>query len=1151
MHAPLRQLPQPSLQPRSRDRRKRDNQRRPVTHIALPGYEIARAVPKLRETIAAFLRRQGWALKDAKHGWQFRNGLPTILEINGEPILRRDWRKTRIAANDNVRFISKPLGGRNGKQILGLVALVAVSAFAMWAGPAVAGLVGATGALGTVVGGVVTAGIAIGGSLLINSLTAPKLGATNAPTASQIYTAQAQGNTPRLGQPLPVGYGREKLFPDFAASPWSEFVGNDQYENVLLSIGMGKYSYEEMFVDDTPCWNPTDGVLPTFSSMQVAFYAPGEEVTLFPTNVAQAAEVTGQTLPNPNVTPWIGPFIANPAGTKAQALAIDFVFPAGCFTIDKDSGEFGAAFVGLVAEYRPVDDAGAPIGDFTTLFSTSRIYNSQSPIRDSVKIPVGDGRYEVRFRRTNAPLNSDVGNNEVVWAGLRAFLKGNNSYPDVSTIAIRIKATQATQGSFRFGVLRTRILPVWNVAAGQFVEQPTRSPLWAFYDMATNAQYGAGVTLPKVDFNTIVSIADQAEARGDHFDYTFTAGVAPADAFDKALTVARSKHCWLGDVVSVVRDEWRDVPSMLLTDREIVRGTTQISMTMLGEDDPDAVVLEYIDENTWRPAQVQYPPNSDTFVSANATPIQIDGIVNREHAFREAAFYYRSALYRRENVQIGTEYEGRALTFGSTVRLQSELPQDYGQAGAVLSRSGDELTLDPVPVWADTGQHYIRVRRANGKFIGPIKVAKGDDDSIAVVDVDDLANVESTQGVTLDQALGREDGGEYPSFELGIGEDQSRVCLLVTGQPNGPNCTLNFVVDDPRVHDTDIGDPPFLPTPQYPENKRAPDVVFLTAKFRQGVAEPVLDASWWPAEGARYYTAEISYDAMMPGVDNDTASWIKIYEGSDNKFSERVDRAALRLRVQATADRSGAYAQFDLEAPTIVIAPNTVNVESMIAGLRDLVTTQFGLANDQINSAIQLISAVVAQQAGTNQADKQQVIERLAAAKDKLGASIEEVKTVAVSTESALAEFQQTTSATLEEHTAQIEETSTAVATIDGKLAASWGVKVDVDGNVGGLELLGDGTTVAFTILGNIFRVVFPGIDPTTVFQIANIDGEQKAVLNVDLFSPKSITAAMIDVAELKSVSADFGDAEFSGVIRGTNGKMIIDLNNVRQLFSD
>ncbi len=235
-------------------------------------------------------------------------------------------------------------------------------------------------------------------------------------------------------------------------------------------------------------------------------------------------------------------------------------------------------------------------------------------------------------------------------------------------------------------LLRTRILPVWDSNAAAMVEQPSRSPIWAFYDMATNSQYGAGVSLAKMDFNTVVALAAQSEARGDHFDYTFTTGMPPADAFDKALTVARAKHCWLGDVLSAVRDEWRDVPTMLLTDREIVRGTTQISMTMLGEDDPDAVVLEYVDEDTWRPAQVQYPQNSDTFTAGNATPIQIDGIVNRQHAFREAAFYYRSALYRRENVQVGSEYEGRALTFGSTVRLQSELPQDYGQAGAILYR---------------------------------------------------------------------------------------------------------------------------------------------------------------------------------------------------------------------------------------------------------------------------------------------------------------------------------------------------------------------------------------------------------------------------------------------------------------------------------
>jgi hypothetical protein len=130
--------------------------------------------------------------------------------------------------------------------------------------------------------------------------------------------------------------------------------------------------------------------------------------------------------------------------------------------------------------------------------------------------------------------------------------------------------------------------------------------------------------------------------------------------------------------VSLVRDEWRDVPTMLLTDREIVRDSTQVTFTMLGDEDPDAVIVEYVDENTWLPAQVQYPPNGNGFLSANAEVKRIDGIVNRSQAFRECAFYDLQSIYRRESVQVGTEYEGRAITFGAVLRIQSELPLVYG-----------------------------------------------------------------------------------------------------------------------------------------------------------------------------------------------------------------------------------------------------------------------------------------------------------------------------------------------------------------------------------------------------------------------------------------------------------------------------------------
>jgi hypothetical protein len=148
---------------------------------------------------------------------------------------------------------------------------------------------------------------------------------------------------------------------------------------------------------------------------------------------------------------------------------------------------------------------------------------------------------------------------------------------------------------------------------------------------------------------------------------------------------------------------------MLLTDREIMRDSTQVSWTMLGEDDPDAVIVEYIDQDTWRPAQVQYPPNSDTFTATNPETKRIDGVVQRAQAFRESAFLYLQSVYRRETWQIGCEYEGRAITFGSVLRLQSELPQAYGYGGAVVAISGDTLTLDPAPTW-DTGPFTLARR---------------------------------------------------------------------------------------------------------------------------------------------------------------------------------------------------------------------------------------------------------------------------------------------------------------------------------------------------------------------------------------------------------------------------------------------------------
>ncbi|MGY3689935.1 hypothetical protein ACVIGA_000015 [Bradyrhizobium sp. USDA 3240] len=1163
MHRSVKRLRAPEVgapRPRARRARRSTAARQPVLHLVMPGLEVGRAEPRPRETVTAFLRRTGWAVRDCEFGWQFKKGLPTVLEINGEAVLRKDWRSRRIGSTDAVRFMSYPLGGNGGgnavKQVIGLVALVAVSAFAIWAGPALFGA-GTFGAYAT------TAAIGVGGSLLVNALVAPKAGATNTPSATQdqIYSVAAQGNVAKLGQPLPVWYGRVKDYPDFAATPWGEFVGNDQYLNVLLSPTMGSMEYEAIYVDDTVLWDSTNGISATFPGAQIAFYEPGATVTLFPTNVDQSSEVSGQQLPDGSGTAggffvapsaatsgaWLGPFAANPPGTLAQSIAIDFVLPAGCATFNQgaNGAKIGYARIPLTAEYCPINDAGAQIGAFQTLFSGMFLYGTTSPIRDSRKVDVPPGRYAVRFRRDDAAFSTELGSNQAIWAGLRSFLQGNNSFPDVSTVAVRLLASQSTQGAYKFGVLGTRKVLVWN--GSNFVLQATRNPAWAFLDAATSAQYGSGLPISKVDFNAVMNHAIGCANRGDTFDYRFATAVAVPDALDKILTPSRARHFWLGDTISIVRDEWRDVPTMMLSDREIVRDSMQVSFQMLGEEDPDAVVVEYLDEETWLPAQVQYPPNAIGFTATSAETKRVDGIVNRDQAFRECAFYYLQSIYRRETVQLDVEYEGRAITYGSVVRVQSALPMAYGYGGAVVAVAGRTLTLNPAPGW-DGGPTYIRLRQANGKSFGPTLCTEGADASQAVLDAGSLAAAQTAQATTLAAVLAREDGGEDPSFEIGSGDNQSRLCVVLNGAPNGEQCTLGLVVDDQRVHATDLGNPPVLPSPQFPSNDKVPLIAGLNASFGQGTAEPILSASWFPAAGALYYIADVSYDAG--------ASWAQVYEGAANQFDQVVQNAALRLRVQAVNSAlRGPYSTVDLEAPTIVISDGAVALKSLQEGIKYAVTTlQQQHAQDiadletAMSDQMRQVAAriTLAKQAGNQQAwDQLQQVENLVqVTADGINASIDDVRTVAYDTQTAFADYKVTVAAQFGDLNASVTEQATAIATLDGIVGASWGVSINVNGVVtGSIRLDGGANWSAFIVQSDKFQVQLPGYNggaAIPVFTVGTINGLPAVGVAANVYLDGSIFTRMIGAGQVTAVKIATGSiTSDSGVIGALSVKSL------------
>ncbi|WP_127088321.1 host specificity factor TipJ family phage tail protein [Aquabacter cavernae] len=918
-----------------------------ITHIILPGYEVATVAPRRRETVARALKRLGW---------RFR--LPTICVIDGAPLLRarRGWARRRIRKGERVEFQSRPLGGGGSgsssssttKSVVGLVGLIALSALAPGIGTWAAAAIGMSTVAG--VSTAISAAVVAGGAFAVNTLVQPRPANAGQQAQTPLYAFGQQTNSARLMQTIPVRYGRTKVVPDFAAQPWTEYVGQDEYLNVLLVHGLGRYQRHRITIADAVLWDASQWaewghVSPTFSDVQVQLLEPGDTLTLFPASVTTAPGVSGQALDDPGV--WVYGGITNPAGTSVNRLVFDFVLPQGCY-IPNAQGVAGNFATHNQVQIRAVDVTGAPTGVWTTVVDEAKWLATKEPYRMSYSVDVAAGRYEVQARRVVASAAYPGAVDTIQWAAARGYTPGTQTFPGLTVTAIRMRATAqlTANAALRWGLEDTRILPVWTGSGWD--DQPTRSPAYAAYDIATNTDYGCGRPLNKVDAQAVVTLAATAASRGDCFDYEFRTRVQATEALDTALAACRAKHRWIGDQLSLVRDQWVALPSMMITDGEIIRDSFSVDYLLQAEDAADAIIVEYLDETTWSVQEVQCPPD---VVASNPVRVQIRGVGQRAHAMRECAFLWRQHTIRRAKPTATIASEGRLLALGSVVTLQSHVPQSWGASGEVVARAGTTLTLEPAASWG-SGQHYIQIRRANAKPFGPIKVTRGSSDAEAVLDGADLALVQSQQGVTLDQALARRAGADPASWALGLGTAWQKRCIVLGGAPAGTGRTkLALVVDREDVHD-DSGDPGDVPPAASFSDPQTPLVAGLTATLSQNVLEPVLAADWWPAAGARHYIAQISYDGRT--------SWAHLAQPFAPKLSQVVEPRALSLRVAAVGASGlpGAYSVVDLDAPTIdaMLVPGM----DMVQGNRDLINNQLRGTSEQQSRDIDLLAGYVA-----------------------------------------------------------------------------------------------------------------------------------------------------------------------------------------------
>jgi len=816
---------------------------------------------------------------------------PFIAILNGRPVMRAEWSR-KLNDRDLLAFVMLPQGGGGGgSNPMRIILTLVVAYFA----PMLAGqMLGTTAAAAAAAGGAtamtftaVQVGISMAGMALVNALIPPPkpnsvIGGSSLGAPSPTYSLQAQGNQGRLDQPIPVLYGRNQIYPDFAAQPYLEYSGNEQFLYQLHLIGQGEHDIEAIRIEDTPIAN--------FSEITYEIVQPGDTVTLFPTQVVTSIEVAGQELTwNGASGDVIGPFVANAADTLSNTIGVDIVFPRGMYSFNQETGQLSGNSAAWTVEYRKINDNGDPVGAWV---SHSETFSgaTTTPQRVSFRYPVDDGRYEVKAYRTDAKSTSSSASNEISWGGLRSYLVGGNAYGDVTLLAMRMQASNnlSSQASRKINVICTRKLPMWNgVTETWSSPTATSNPIWALADIA-RAQYGARLVDDRLDLATMGELAATLNARGDECNLIFDSQATIWDAMTTVARTGRMLPFVQGGILRFVRDQPESLPVAMFTPRNILRNSMVLSYSMPSEETADAIDVEYFDSTVWKWKTVRAAlPDS---LAETVVKIKIPGITSRNQAWREGVYMAACNRYRRRFVSLSTEMDGFIPAMGDLVTVTHDLPV-WGQSSEVVDfdEVAGDLELADVMEFS-TGTHYLSWRSRSGKPVGPFIVVPTSDPYVV--------RITNWDGLT----------DPYPDF--GMDSERSHVAFgkadtqwinarVLAIRPRGmERCDLDLVVDSEFVHEAETGTTPGASAWALPLVETAPVIRGLIAKSLLSDVSTMI-IGWAPTPGANNYLIDVSADQV---------NWTRIGDTTSNNYTgTAVYGAGTYIRVAAVGVVRGPW----------------------------------------------------------------------------------------------------------------------------------------------------------------------------------------------------------------------------------------------------
>ncbi|MDQ0454724.1 host specificity protein J [Rhizobium paknamense] len=612
-----------------------------------------------------------------------------LVSDRGSAVIDRQfWHRVRPYAS--VRVVIRLVPGKSAlRSVLTVVVAIASAALGQYWATAMA--LGSTTAT-TVVAAGITLGLTVLGNLLINALIPPASNKKDKPT----YFINGWRNNLDPDGVIPEVYGKIRFAPPFAATSYTEIVGDIQYLRSIFLVGYGGdygLALSDFWIGDTNISEYDELTIETREGLasdetfslyyqQVFELSLGVELTRNKPRNDQGKVISGPAKEDP---------IVRTTGADASSASVIIGFPAGLGRVD-DEGEKKNLSVQIRIRQKPANASDDEYVTVTTMKITSQ--KLEAFYRQYTWAFATRGRYDIEVTRMTDEHTKTSYQSRTTWVALQTI---RPEYPidfpyPLAMIAMRVKATYQLNGQLdNFNVIASRRCLDWDADTGTWIGRETRNPASLYRHCLQSKSNPKPVSDSEIDLDALADWHEFCTSKGLEYNAVHDDDRTLRERLDDIAGAGRARARYDGVKWSVIIDR----PQDLVVDHINPRNSSNFKASRTYFEPPHGFRIKFFDE-TYDYKQnerlVPWPGHSGAITLTEQ--LELPGKTNPDEIWIEARRRMYEALYRIDTYELVQDGPISVATRGDLVMTSYDVLERTQVAARVLDVIGRTIELD-------------------------------------------------------------------------------------------------------------------------------------------------------------------------------------------------------------------------------------------------------------------------------------------------------------------------------------------------------------------------------------------------------------------------------------------------------------------------